>query len=60
MTTFELSADAEVSPEERRMLDEAKKLPVAYDDDCPELTDEMEEAFLQARRRKPYRCEKAS
>ena len=60
MVTFELYPDAELSPEERRMLEAAKAAPVAYDDDCPELTEEMEQAFMEARRAKPYRREKAS
>ncbi len=39
------------------MLSDAKKLPVIYDDDSPEMTADMERAFIEARRKKPYRGE---
>lgn len=35
------------------MLDTARKLPVIYDDDSPELTKSMESAFMEARKKKP-------
>lgn len=31
-----------------REIEEAKKLPIVYDEDSPELTPEMEEAFKKA------------
>ncbi|WP_160668169.1 hypothetical protein [Colidextribacter sp. OB.20] len=40
---------------ERAVLARAKKLPVVYDEDSPEMTDEMERAFTAVRQEKPYR-----
>lgn len=57
MVTFELEQGAVLSDEERKLLAEAKKLPVVYDEDSPELTDAMEQAFLAARKAKPFRGE---
>lgn len=54
MVTFELDRTAVLTDREKRMIAEAKKLPIVYDDDSPELTDEMERAFIAARRAKPY------
>lgn len=31
-------------------IEDAKKYPIVYDEDCPELTPEMEEAFRNAAR----------
>ena len=57
MVTFELESGSVLSDEERKLLAEAKKLPVVYDEDSPELTDAMEQAFLAARKAKPFRGE---
>lgn len=57
MVTFKLEQDPVLSDEERRLLAEAKKLPVVYDEDSPELTDSMEQAFIAARKAKPFRGE---
>lgn len=57
MVTYELDTTAALTDKEKRMLEAAKKLPVIYDDDSPELTDEMEKAFAVARRAKPYHGE---
>ena len=54
MVTFESNGRAELTAAEKRMLSEAKKLPVVYDEDSPELTDEMEKAFIAARKKKPF------
>ena len=54
MVTFELQEDMELSAEEKQDLENAKKIPVVYDEDCPELTEAMEQAFIRARRLKPY------
>ena len=54
MVTFELREDMELSTEEKQALEDAKKLPVVYDEDSPELTETMEQAFIRARRLKPY------
>ena len=55
MVTFELDGNAALTNREKRMLTAAKELPVVYDDDSPELTDDMEEAFAAARKAKPHR-----
>lgn len=57
MVTFELEQGSVLSDEERKLLVEAKKLPVVYDEDSPELTDSMEQAFIAARKAKPFRGE---
>ena len=57
MVTFELKEDAVLTAQERKMLAEAKNLPVVYDEDSPELTDDMEKAFIAARKKKPFRGE---
>lgn len=57
MVTFELEQGSVLSDKERKLLAEAKKLPVVYDEDSPELTDSMEQAFIAARKAKPFRGE---
>lgn len=57
MVTFELDKTSVLTNEEKRILAKAKKLPVVYDEDSPELTDEMEKAFMAARKETPYRGE---
>lgn len=54
MVTYKLDNDSVLSNEERKLLAEAKKLPVVYDEDSPELTDAMEQAFIAARQAKPF------
>lgn len=54
MVIFELDGTAGLTNQEKRMLAAAKELPVVYDDDSPELTDDMEKAFVAARKAKPY------
>lgn len=57
MVSFKLTQEMKISEDEKKMLKEAKKLPVVYDEDSPELTEDMEEAFIKARKRKPYKVE---
>ena len=57
MVTYELKPGTKLTPDERKMLSDAKKLPVIYDDDSPEMTADMERTFIEARRKKPYRGE---
>ena len=49
-----LDKNATLTSEEKEILAAAKKLPVVYDEDSPELTDDMERAFIAARKAKPY------
>lgn len=57
MVTFELDETVGLTNQEKSMLAAAKELPVVYDDDSPELTDDMERAFVEARKAKPYHGE---
>ena len=54
MKVFKLDPNAVVTEQEKAQLGEAKKLPIVYDEDCPEMTDDMEKAFLAARKSRPY------
>lgn len=54
MVTFELDGTAALTNRERELLEQAKKLPVVYDEDSPQMTDDMEKAFSNARKAKPY------
>ena len=45
MVTYELKKDAKLTDSEREALKKAKSMPVIYDDDSPEMTPEMEQAF---------------
>ena len=49
MVTFELDGNAALTDREKMMLAAAKDLPVVYDNDSPELTDDMERAFALCR-----------
>lgn len=53
MVTFELDENAKLTEEEKKMLAAAKDRPIVYDEDCPELTEEMERAFIAARKANP-------
>lgn len=57
MTTvrYELNESRELTATERQQLEHAKTLPVVYDEDSPELDENMEAAFIAARRAKPYK-----
>lgn len=57
MVTFDLKENAKLSNDEIKIIEEAKKLPVIYDDDSPELTEDMEKSFIAARNKKPYQKE---
>ena len=51
MVTVRLTKEnAALTDDEKKVIEKARKLPVVYDDDSPELTDEMEKAFLAARK----------
>ena len=39
------SLPAELTPEELAELEAAEKMPITFDDDCPEMTDEMLKQF---------------
>lgn len=52
---YELNEGRELTAAERQQLEHAKTLPVVYDEDSPELDENMEAAFIAARRAKPYK-----
>lgn len=54
--TFKLDKNTPLTDQEKAMIAEARKLPVVYDEDSPELTEKMEKAFLAARKAKPHRA----
>lgn len=57
MITATLSKDERLTDEDRKMLEEARKHPITFDEDSPELTPEMEKAFrLAARTRNRLRA----
>lgn len=57
MVTFRLDRNAKLTEEEKRLLSEAEKRPIVYDEDSPEMTSEMEKAFAVARKARPYHKE---
>lgn len=42
------SLPPELTPEEIAELEEAEKMPIVFDDDCPEMTNEMLKQFHKA------------
>lgn len=57
MITATLSKDEKLIDEEKKMLEEARKYPITFDEDSPELTPEMEKAFrLAAKNRNRLRA----
>lgn len=57
MVNFELHDNSMLSEKEKTLLKEAKKKPIVYDEDSPQLTADMEQAFMAARKEKAYRGE---
>ena len=48
MVTYILEDSKPLTDEEAAILEEAKKKPVIYDEDCPEMTSEMLSKFKRA------------
>jgi hypothetical protein len=40
-----LTPDAKITPEMKKEIEEAKKMPITFDDDCPELTESQLKQF---------------
>lgn len=57
MVNFELHDNSMLSEKEKALLKEAKKKPIVYDEDSPQLTADMEQAFMAARKEKAYHGE---
>ena len=60
MITATLSKDEKLTDEDRKMLEEARKHPITFDEDSPELTPEMEKAFRLATKNSRKRCKAIS
>lgn len=52
-----LTPDMHLSEDQIQMIEEAEKIPVVYEDDCPELTPAMAEAFRTAAQARDMRKE---
>lgn len=50
---YELDKDAVMTEAEKAEVRAARSKPIQYDEDSPELTDSMREAFEEARKKKP-------
>jgi hypothetical protein len=48
IVTTTLSDDEKLTEEEINMIEDAKKYPITYDEDSPEMTPEMEKQFRVA------------
>ena len=48
MTTYILEPVQELTPEQKREIAEAKKRPITFDEDCPEITPEIAALFRRA------------
>jgi hypothetical protein len=43
--TSTLTPDAKITPEMKKEIEEAKKMPITFDEDCPELTENQLKQF---------------
>ena len=59
MVSFTLTSDMKPTDSQLEMIHEASKKPVVYEDDCPELTPQMVEAFKKAASQRNMRLKKA-
>ena len=56
MVTFELDENTPLTDAQREEIARARKMPVVYDEDSPEMTEQMERAFLAARTARKQRA----
>ncbi len=47
LITYELKPETELTPEQIRMIEEAAKRPITFDEDCPETTPEQAKMFYR-------------
>lgn len=45
LITYDLKPDTKLTPEQIRMIEEAAKRPITFDEDCPETTPEQAKRF---------------
>ena len=57
VVNYKPAANRQLTQQELEDIQKAQQLPAVYDEDCPELTPEMEQAFVQARMAKPLNGE---
>ena len=55
VVSFRSDQDLRITEDDKKMLAHARSMPIIYDEDSPELTEDMVEAFKEARRKKPFR-----
>lgn len=56
MVNFELDKSrVELTEQQKKELEAAKKLPPVYDEDSPEMDEKIASAFREARRKKPLK-----
>jgi hypothetical protein len=61
--TTTLSPDAEITAQMKQEIEEAKKIPITFDEDCPELTEKQlkqYECMLRMRNRLISNLERAN
>jgi len=49
LITYNLKPDEELTPEQIRMIEEAAKRPIEFDEDCPETTPDQAKKFYRVR-----------
>ncbi len=59
MVSFTLTSDMKPTDSQLKMIQEASKKPIVYEDDCPELTPQMIEAFKNAATQRNMKLKKA-
>ena len=47
LITYELKPGTKLTPEQIRMIEEAAKRPIEFDEDCPETTPEQAKKFYR-------------
>ena len=50
-----MTPDMKLTTEQLAMLEEAERYPAVYEEDCPEMTPQMTEAFREAARARDKR-----
>ena len=48
LVTYKRKRGTKLTPEQNAMIEAAKKMPIVFDEDSPDLTPEAEEGFLRA------------
>ena len=59
LITYDLKPDTKLTPEQIRMIEEAAKRPITFDEDCPETTPEQAMRFYRVHPKERPITEKA-